>query len=180
MIIELDKTIIDKCTDFANKRIEGSSNLYRYRGESNKDKMIEDCIIGTLGEFAAHKYLSDKGIVVSEPDLTIYETKRKSFSADLFNEELKIHVKSQSEKSFKRYGMSYLLQRKDRIITSPENNEYFVFVKVGGIFCEIVGTCKIKDIVDNSLWGECKVPSYRHSKVALYIDELGSIDLEVL
>ena len=180
MIITLSQEVYDRCKQFADKRIAGSASVYAYRGESNKAKMVEDCIIGTLGEFAAFEYLKLKGILVSEPDLNIYENKKKSFAEDLHNDLVKIHVKSQSEKSFKRYGSSWLLQRRDRIVTSPTDNEYFIFTKVIGLEVEIMGVCRIKDIVDNELWGECKVFSYKHSKVALYLDDLGEIDLEVL
>jgi len=180
MIFTISDEIYNKCLEFAHKRIEGSSGLYAYRGEQNRNKMIEDCLIGTLGEWGAHSYLLTKGIKVSEPDLNIYETKRKSFAADLSNADYSIHVKSQSLKSFKKYGASWLLQRSDRIVKEPTDKDYFVFVKVNSKEVEIMGTCKVRDIVINGLWGECKVPSYRHSKVALYLDELGSIDLEVL
>lgn len=182
MKIELGQDIYDKCKNFANKRIEGSSYLYAYRGESSKNKMIDDCVIGTLGEWAAYYYLKNKGIKVSEPDMNIYPARRKTFNADLFNKELRVHVKSQSDKSFKYYGASWLLQKKDRIVLTPDDDEFFIFVRVSGLIGDVVGSCRVKDIVDNNLWSECKVEKYRHSKVALYLVELqkSGINLNVL
>ncbi len=180
MEIVISQEVYDRCVKFAEERIAGSAGLYAYRGEANKEKMVEDCIIGTLGEFGAYEYLKSKGISISEPDLTIYENKKKSFAADLLNQDLKIHVKSQSAKSHKRYGASWLLQRRDRVVQNPDSNEYFIFTKVEGLVVTIMGVCRIKDITDAELWGECKVPCYRHSKVALYLDDLNELDLAAL
>jgi hypothetical protein len=182
MKITLSQEVMDQCQEFARKRIEGSSSLYAYRGESNNMKMVEDCVIGTLGEWGVYEYLIGKGYEISKPDMEIYPARRKSFNADLFNKELRIHVKSQSDKSYKYYGSSYLLQKKDRIVTNPDDDEYFVFVKVNGLECEILGSCFIQDIVKYNLWGECKIMKYRHSKIAIYLDDLikSGINLECL
>ena len=172
MKIKISDYIYSKCVKFAEERMGGSAELYSYRGEKNKSKMLDDIIIGCLGEWGAYKFLNDKGIKVKKPDMNIYEKKRKSFSADLFNDEYSFHVKSQSEVSRKRYGSSWLLQRSDKIISDPGDGEYFLLTSVVDKEVEILACIFIADIVNNNLWGECKVPYYRHSKVALYLDDL--------
>lgn len=179
MEIIIEQDIYDRCLAFAQERIKGSAGLYSYRGEVNMGKMVDDVVVGTLGEWAAYLYLKAKGIEVSEPDMVIYAVKRKSFSADLYNGDIKIHVKSQSLKSFKRYGGSWLLQRSDKVVKTPEANEYFIFTRVEGLKVTIQGVCNIKDLADRGLWGECSVPSYRHSKIALYLKDLESAQLNL-
>lgn len=182
MIITLTQEIYDRCKEFAEKRIELSKNLYAYRGEQKKEKMIEDIIIGTLGEWGAFEYLKSKGILTSEPDMVIYETRRKTFSADIANKDFNFHIKSQSASSASRYGNSWLFQKSDKITHSPDYRDCFIFSVVDGLEVEILGICRIKDICDNNLWGECKVWAYRHTKLALYLKDLikAGIDLEIL
>jgi len=182
MIIKLSQELYDRCRKFAEHRIKGSKGLYAYRGEQNQQKMIEDVIVGTMCEWGAFEYLKSKGIITSEPDMVIYETKRKSFSADLASETCKIHVKGQSSSSYSKYGYSWLLQRKDKITACASDSEYFIFASNNGLEVEILGICKVKDIVDGNLFGECKVYQYRHTKVALYLKDLieAGIDLEAL
>lgn len=178
MKIELTKDIYDMCSEFAHNRIGKSAKLYEYRGETKMGKMIDDIIVGTMGEWGGYEFLKYHGIEVSKPDMKIYEKKRKSFSADLLSEDYKFHLKSQNEISRKRYGSSWLLQRYDKIVTQPKDDEYFILTCVRDLEVEILACVKIKDIVKAGLWGECKVPRYRHSKVALYLKDLeGKINL---
>ena len=183
MLVKITQEQYDKARAFAEQRIGSSKGLYSYRGESKTEKMIEDIIVGTVGEFAAAKYLRSKGLSCTRPDLKIYEAKRKSFDADLFanesvdielniNKEFKIHVKSQSVKSSKRYGNSWLLQKSDKIVKSPSKNDLFLFTNVNGLEVEILGVVACKDIVSFNLLDECKVPYYRHSKHALYFNDI--------
>ena len=181
MVINLSGELILDIIKFAKLRTEGSSNLYNYRGKSSADKIIEDIVIGTAGEWGAYLYLVQKGIIISPPDMKIYKNKRKSFSADLLNDDYKFHVKSQSKSSTAKYGHSWLLQKLDKIVTNPDQNEYFIFTEVTNfadgedgivLAVEILGVVSIKEIVDKKLFGECKVPSFRNTKVALYLKDL--------
>ena len=170
--IKLSKHYVNKCTLFAEERLGASKQLYSFRGESNLDKMKEDIIVGTLGEWAAYKYLKEKGIEVSKPDMKIYENKRKSFAADLLCESYKFHVKSQSIVSANRYGYSWLCQKTDRLLNKPGDNEYFIFTGVDVPTVEILAIVKVQDIIDNKLIGTPKVWRYQHTKHALYLDDI--------
>ena len=170
--IEVSQYFYNKCVNFANDRIGRSADLYSYRGEKRLHKMVEDIIIGTVGEYGVYKYLKKKQIEVCKPDLKIYENKRKSFAADLFNDDIKIHVKSQGVESAKRYGNSWLMQKRDKVINDPSKNEYFAFTNVDGKRVTILGIVKCSDIIKYDLLGECKVPAYRHTKIALYWDTI--------
>lgn len=170
MIVNISEEVYKKCEDFSIKRIVGSEGLYSYRGESRKEKMIEDVLVGTLGEWAVEAHLKSLGYDCSEPDMNIYDKKKKSFSADLYVDDFKIHVKSQGLKSAKRYGNSWLLQKKDSVVSCPEDRELFAFtcVEPENRVVDILGYCWAKDMK----YGECKVWSYRKTKVAIYLKDV--------
>ena len=179
MKITLSPEIIEKCQKFAEDRLTLSGALYKLRGEQNKAKMIEDIMIGTMGEFGVYAHLKNKGIEVSEPDLKIYEKRKKTFAADLSNEEIDIAVKSQSQSSIRKYGVSFLFQRSDKLVSSPGNRAYIAFTSVDGSVVEIVGIVKAVDLLP--YYAECKVPMYRGTKVALYLKDFqDKISLESL
>ena len=168
---------------FAKERMGGSKDLYTYRGEKNLTKMEEDIVIGTLGEYAVYNYLKSLGYKCSRPDLKIYGKKRKSFDADLrvYREGFKadvvnVHVKSQSMKSVKRYGQSWLFQRSDSLVANPEKSDKMIFTNVCPKTWEVsvVGVVHPKLVTELGLWGECKVWSYQKTKVAIYLEDLES------
>jgi hypothetical protein len=175
MIVTLNQETYERCKEFAEKRIDMSKSLYAYRGEQNKQKMIEDIIIGSMGEFGVFEYLKSKKIEVSLPDLTIYENKRKSFSADMQNDVHCFHVKSQTQNSISRYGHSWLFQRSDKIISSQDEKDIIVLTSVNELEVTIHATIYAKDMI----WSECKVPYYRHTKVAIYLDQLIEADVKL-
>ncbi len=170
MIYDISDELYEKCVKFANDRIGLSKHLYSYRGESNTDKMVEDIVIGTLGEWAIYLHLSELGYEVGEPDMEIYTTRRKSFSADLFFNDIKLHVKSQGIVSAKRYGNSWLLQRSDKIIANPSDKDMYAFtnVDISTKKVTILGYCWCNMVK----YDECKVPKYRSTKVAIYVDQI--------
>lgn len=177
--VKISKYLMLKIRKFAHQRVNGSKDCYAYRGEANVSKIEEDIIIGAMGEYAVHNMIKGNGgLKCSKPDLKIYEKRRKSFDADLtaFNkvETFKIHVKSQSLKSEKRYGQSYLFQRSDKLISSPKVEDVMAFctVDVKNETVEVVGFVNSKIMIDMQLMGECEVPRYRHSKVAVYLKDL--------
>lgn len=175
------KYVLNRVMKFASDRIAGSKDIYAYRGEKNLSKMEEDIVIGTLGEYAVYNYLRSLGYRCSRPDLKIYEKRRKSFDADLLvhRKEGKentgnVHVKSQSLQSVKRYGQSWLFQKSDSLVTSPERQDKMIFTNVCPKTWEVVvvGVVHPKLVTDLGLWGECKVWSYRKTKVAIYLEDL--------
>ena len=166
MKVKISKYNYNKCVDFANKQLKTSSDLYAYRGESKKEKMAYDIIVGKLAELAVCKFLK-----CSKPDFTIYERRKKSYSPDLRLGNLRVHVKGQSEESIKRYGHSWLFQRADQIVRNATPYDVIVLtsVSVRKLEVHILKLIRAREI---NKWGECKVPAYRHTKVALYLEEI--------
>ena len=125
MKVKISKYNYHKCVDFANKQLKTSADLYAYRGESKKEKMAYDIIVGKLAELAVAKFLK-----CSKPDFTIYERRKKSYSPDLRLGNLRVHVKGQSEESIKRYGHSWLFQRNDQIVRNATPYDIIILTSV--------------------------------------------------
>lgn len=178
MIIKLKQTDLDIAKAFADERIKGSATLYRFRGEHNIEKMREDIVVGALAELAIYKQLTSRGLALDAPDFAIYETKQKSFSADLTDGDLMFHCKAQSLKSAKTYGVSFMFQKTDKLLTKPSSKDYLVMAVVDGLKVEIKAVVMVQDIIKYDLLGEPKVPRYRHSKHTIYLNDLcnSSID----
>jgi hypothetical protein len=166
MKIKISKYNYNKCAAFADEQLKTSAKLYKYRGEQNKEKMRQDIIIGKMAELGVQKFLKS-----SKPDFTIYERNKKSYSADLRLGNLRIHVKSQSEDSVRKYGHSWLFQRTDNIVRKATPWDILVLTCVNERKREVY-ILKMIRAREITKWGECKVPSYRHSKVALYLEEM--------
>jgi len=104
--------------------------------------------------------------------MEIYTARKKSFDRDLTFQGKKIHVKSQSVKSAKMYGKSWLLQRRDPLYNKPTEDDIVYGTVVDGNKVEIVMVRSATSIV----FGETKVFQLRNSKVAIYLDEQGVIN----
>lgn len=178
--------IIESSKQFALDRIGLSEALYRQRGEARKSKMVEDIQVGTMAEWACYEYLMDtasKGTTITEPDTKIYKAKKKSFSADLVytlksGEVANFHIKSQTYKSAKAYGASWLFQKTDKLFNDPAENDYAIFCLVDGDKVDIKACVQVKDLVQRDLLEEPKVWKYRSSKQAIYLDHVLEADID--
>jgi len=176
--MRLSKYRMSKCIAFAKERAATSKGVYASRGESSENKMYEDALIGAMGEWAVYEFFKESGHKVSKPDMKLYKSNLKNYSHDLFTEKYNIHVKAQGYTSFLRYGHSWLLQRRDPLVLSPTEKDYLVCCHVNLEDGEVTvtGIIKVLNIAKNNLWGECRVPAYAKTKVALYMKDLGSIE----
>ena len=173
MYIKLSNYYYDKCANFADEQLETSKDLYAYRGEHRTKKIREDIIVGKLGEVAAYKYLKARGYDVNKPDFSIYEQFNKSFAADLVTNCGKgIHVKSQGFDSMMRYGASWLLQKRDKLVCKPTDSDFILMVSIKGLEANILGIVSADDLTTNGLYDEPRVHRYARTKVALYFDAI--------
>ena len=177
MIIKLTKTDLKKCTGFSDKFQKKSDGLYNRRGEARNEKIREDIVLGKMGELAVEKYFKKlKWDIGKDTDFAIYEKHQRSYDCDLVvsppdeRDPFLIHVKTQSVTSVLRYGISYLFQKTDPVIREPTNKDIIACTAVvSDNEVEIYGFISLEDVIKNELIGECKVPSYRSTKVAMYI-----------
>lgn len=165
----LTKADIKRCRAFTKARA-GDNDLYKKRGGFKE----VDVLSGAMAEVAVYKLLSSRDVAVSHPDFSIHNKGKKSYNADLTDGYHNFHVKGQTLESKQKYGASWIMQRKDPIINSPENLHYLVpctvDVKTGRV--EIYGIFSIPSLVKNGCVEECKVEWFRKTKVALYLHTL--------
>ena len=171
----ISEEIKTKCSNFADLRLN-SSKLYKQRGESNKDKIWQDIYNGALGEWCAYKYLIDLGFECSEPDMTILPKSKKSHSADLVAKrngiEYAFHIKTQNETSIKRYGVSWLVQRNNKELVNPSATDFILGIGINPNEAYVTAVVPLAEIVNQNLLQECKVPAYRTTKYAIYLNDI--------
>jgi hypothetical protein len=162
-----------KVEDFADLRCGENQALYKRRGSFKR----EDILVGGLAEIAAYKLLKDHGFDISKPDFTIHEKGNKSYESDLRTASKHFHVKGQGLSSVKRYGNSWLFQRRDSLTQEPARNHYMIpcEVDLDNNTVRIFGIISFTAIHKYNCWGECAHPAFRHSKLAIYLESLKAL-----
>lgn len=171
LIIELTEKALKLSRDFADKVVGTNIEAYKRRGQSNLRAITEQIYGGKLAEFAVASVLKD----CTEPDVEIYDKKKKSFSADLIWNEKQIHVKSQTRESAKKYGTSWSFQKQDRLIKQPTPEDLLALcvldlslntVCLWGVFPATLAVPILKEPV---------VYQLRNTKSVLYWDDLREV-----
>ena len=174
MIIKLSDYYVKKCEKFANDVLPTVARSYTKRGEARQSKIWNDIFIGKLGEVAGYKYLKELGWKnVSKPDFKIYKGRAKSFDQDIMIKDtpIKVHMKTQSNNSFHKFGRSYLLQKSDSLTQNPDRNEILLMAKARNHnTIEIIGASLATEILENGLFEEPVYEAYKKTKVAIYLD----------
>lgn len=180
--IELKKGDYDKAHEFAEARVELSLIQYSRRGQSSIEKITQDIVIGALGEIAIYRMLKRLGVKVSPPDFKVYQAKKKSYEADLTdNNGNRFHCKSQSRESEQRYGASYILQysgagtgHTDKLFRNVTNRDYLVpcLVDYDSKEVTIYGCIKVETIMKKDMVKMPRVKWLEFSKRAIYLEDL--------
>lgn len=141
VVIELPFGDFEKCNAFAHNVYESNKDCYQGRRQTNKEAIIRQIITGKLGEFAVYYFMNSYlGWHSNEVDLEVYGKNRKSFEPDFRAGKIEpssaiynIHVKSILCNSAKKYGLSWLMEKKDPIFKNDSNmSEVFAFCQVLG------------------------------------------------
>lgn len=177
-VIELSNEEIMKCRRFSLDVVDTNIAKYRQRNQFDKKKIIKDIYVGKKGEIAAWKYLNNigveentytSGISTNEPDFEIYGARRKSFDADLYDENFKenYHVKTMTHESAERWGLSWSFQVEDPLVSKPEKKDNIVL-------CEVLDKyhVDVKLVMDavmaQGLYGVPRLYKLRRIKKVLY------------
>jgi hypothetical protein len=156
---------------FADARSSTDTSLYEKRGSFKRD----DILIGALAEIAVYKLLVAAEKNCTLPDFTIHKVARKSFSADLRAGSQYFHVKGQSMDSVKKYGSSWLMQKSDNLLHKDIGYKHYLApctVDLDTNKVIIYCLMNFNTIRKKGLIGQCKVPSFNRTKVAIYWDDL--------
>jgi len=77
------------CSYFSEECAVSNVTEYRKRNQSNINKISKDIYYGKIAEILVFNYLISKGKKASPPDFMIYESKMKSFDADIKVEDVR-------------------------------------------------------------------------------------------
>jgi len=114
------------CKVFAEECAVSNSKEYSRRNQGNLEKVIQDIYYGKIAEVLVHDYLVSKRKNPSAPDFMIYDSRTKSFDADIKVHTKKIHVKSCMDGS--SFPNSWLFQPNDPIIKNKSDDDILALV----------------------------------------------------
>lgn len=170
--IELDSSEVRRCREFAKDSVDTHKDEYKRRGQENLDAIKYQIATGKMAELAFQKYIENNTEFeeLIPIDFEMYDKKRKSFDADLKivtkqNDYLRFHIKSITEDSASRYGVSWLFQKNDPLVASPREEDILVLCLVRDTEIDIL---QIKD-AQGIEYDTPKKPVLRKTKVALYL-----------
>lgn len=171
-----------KCEEFAEQSVDSSLSHYSRRGQGNREKIIQDILTGKLGEIAASRFLRRIGIPVSKPDFAIYESRNKSWAADLHTDTYNFHCKSQGADSAKKYGQSWILQyggngrgHTDALFKHRTKADFLIPMGVSDDFVTIFGVIGVPTIFDSECIKMPKLDWLANSKRAIYLPDIDAL-----
>ena len=181
-VVKINKNDRKKCEEFAHAQVETSIDHYRRRKQGNRDKIVEDIVTGKLGEIATYRLLRRNGIYCQQPDFEIYNTRGKSFDADISWKGFRFHCKSQSADSAYKYGRSWILQwggrgkgHTDKLFKNRDRYDNLVPCGVYDTHVHVYGIIRVPLLFDLDLIKEPKVRWFADTKRAIYFDDLRNL-----
>lgn len=167
--VKLSQEIKDKCRAFAEARAADSLKLYTIRGEARRQKIFADIFYGALAEYAVHFMLPGS----TPPDLELYAPRQKSYKADLAWNGLDVHVKSQGEQSAKAYGLSWIFQKTDPLLTQPTKSDILALCLIlDNLDVEVRGFVLACNPGLSGAFSDLRVSQYKYTKLALYFSHV--------
>lgn len=129
----ISDSLISRVYSYALEHYESSKDLYHKRNNASKDKIINDIFQGKLAEYKVYTHLREQGKSVTYPDLTIFNPNKKSYDADIIcDSKIAIHVKSCSNTSAEKYGLSWCMGINDPIVINPQSNHWLALCLFNG------------------------------------------------
>jgi len=170
--VSITKSDLSKVEEFISKI---STTHYASRGQNNPDKRKLDQKVGKLGELASYHLLKDKFDSLSPPDFEIYAVRKKSWAGDLPYDGGTIHSKSQLNTQAKRYGSSWVFEKKDKeIFEKYSDNDWvsFTTVNLESGYVELTALVKVADLHSKNLFSDLKLDYLNQFKRCVYQDDL--------
>jgi hypothetical protein len=120
--VHLPPEVVARARAFADAVIETVN--YQDSNQTKKQKVRDDHLVSKLGEEGVRLVFEARDRTVEGPDYTIYDSKHKSWVADLKINALDVAVKTQRRSAANRYGLSWTFQdsprRRDPVLAMPE------------------------------------------------------------
>lgn len=108
--------------EVAHRSTSGQKYLDRTNNAVSMNKIISDIYLGKMAEFAVFNYLVSQDKTPTFPDIAIYPSKKKSYDADIYIGNTKIHVKCCSYNE--KFDNSWVFHPSDPIVTNPDENDF--------------------------------------------------------
>jgi hypothetical protein len=172
VLIKLSDAEIAKCRNFAAEQYRTSRGCYARRGQVNRGVILKQIEQGKLAELATYKFLIKKNFRVDKPDFCIYTGREKGYGADLTDGTLNFSIKTQSQIRGMEFGISWIMQKRDTLITKPKPNDIVVLTTIGGPLVQIVGLITAETLKQKKLYKQPKSKHLRSTKVALYLNDV--------
>ena len=170
--LEIPKPWITQCRKFAEASVDSSQSTWRV----NREKAITDIFTGKMGEVGAFIHLCELGQLPTPPDFTVYTARNKSFDADLFMGNYRVHCKTQSAESMEKYGVSWILQygakRCDPLFKRRDQDDLFMGMSLNGQEVTIHLRTRVNDLFE---WEAVGLPTLKwleQTKRAVYFDAI--------
>src|SRR5579859_819110 len=116
-IFYFDEIIKNKAYQFAVNQLSTSQNKYAQRGQNNANTIIEQIQTSKIVEEGVYEKLCPFLINLSKPDWNIYQAHQKNWNPDLIdnttNPPISIGVKSQREEIGKKFGVSWIFEKRE-------------------------------------------------------------------
>lgn len=175
-----------KCRLYAENEFETVKKTRAQRGQTNPQRIKHQTAVGKMGELLACDWLRQQGYNCSDPDFTIYSGRKKSWESDMYilsrDGKFKVACKAQDEVSARKYGRSWIFQKgghgyghTDPVIQSGESLSVFVSINLEEEYAEIKGPFRMCDM--RPLFKEPRLKSMKHSKVALYWEDMQHVQV---
>lgn len=173
-----------KCRLYAENEFETVKKTRAQRGQTNPKRIKHQTSVGKMGELIACDWLRERGYNCTDPDFTIYSGRKKSWESDMHilssHGKFKVACKAQDEVSARKYGRSWIFQKgghgyghTDPVIQSGESLSVFVSIDLEKETAEVMGPFRMCDM--RPLFKEPRLKSMKHSKVALYWDDMRGV-----
>lgn len=165
--------ILTMCEAFANRVIDTNKDEYARRKQLNLGKIRNDIIVGKLAEWGVYFIYLKRDRYLDPPDMSIYQSRDKSFDPDLRWNMFNLHIKAQTQESSLRYGDSWIFQSKDPLFEFSNQYDIVIGCRVSiddfehGALIQIMLEKPFKNI----RFGETKLNKFYGNKKAIYLKE---------
>lgn len=177
----VSKKVLRLATQHANYYSKSLIDRYARRGQYNSSKIIQDMIIGKIGEIETYLYFVNqygvnsiihKPYVLNEDMSNVRDDDDFEHDADLIVNEMNIHIKTQNYEQSKRFGSAWVFQRSHVSALKQQDTSHDHVA-----FCEVdlkknlysLKVFKPLDyLLDNNMFRDMKIQKYNHGPRAKF------------
>lgn len=159
--------------DFAERCYRTNKAEYKRRGQEDPKKIKQDIYYGKIAEYAVWIMYKEMGQDCTKPDIGVYKANEKSYDRDMtVNDTHHLHVKSQLLKQAHKFGLSWMFQKNDPLVTRPIPQDYVVLtVTINNNMVRVYEPQRAKDLI--GVYGKPKKRALQSTKVTLYGKDIG-------